>query len=746
MGRASTRRTCPHCGRDFKRTERLERHKRTHTKEKPYPCHCGSSFSRQDLLARHKRVAQHEVTPATGSEGLLQKVYGGIASEADSTLVGSGLEADSRYWVDFDAHFREFTSFLDSVGLPTELSPLFDCEGHSVEVEPGLQEADNEITASPRQVTVARPETPFSSWLPSAPSMTRIPNHYSSYHRTIDPETRPFKVTEEERSRLLSTLQDPSHLLDPAFCLPSRHALTRYITLFFEGFHSHMPFIHVPTFQIQEHSPELILGIAAIGAQYSFERKVSKQLFFAGKTVLMQQFRRSGKMYGCSTRFDLGYFTPATQNSDRDGNTKYVPSIDTIRTLIVLIGFATWEPKVSILKESLALAGLLSHSIKWFGLEDVNSPSLSNGKSDGVSLKRRWRAWIEQESSRRTRLVAFSFLHTHSIAYDVYPTLRSNEVDLRLPCSTKEWKARTAALWHAATKEIQKPQLYFREALALLLQNRNGSSPLDPIPTPLGNYVLLHGLLQRIHIVRDLNTPVMRNTAALPTEEVEKLERGLRAWTSGWQQAPESSLDPNNENGPIPFTSSSFLALAYVRIYLHLGPYRALETRDPARIANAIASSPSIERSDGIIAALLYATHMFSIPVRLGVERVARSQAFFWSVRHLLSNFECAILLNKWLAKLADTMSGSLLTESEDRIMSWVRRLVEEAYTVIDFDEDSLPVQHIVIRNPADLSLCVLKISAHFFKSNTQWPFINIIGSGLEMYCRTLVHDRQSMM
>lgn len=99
-----------------------------------------------------------------------------------------------------------------------------------------------------------------------------------------------------------------------------------------------------------------------------------------------------------------------------------------------------------------------------------------------------------------------------------------------------------------------------------------------------------------------------------------------------------------------------------MRIYLHLGPYRALETRDPARIANAIVSSPGIERSDGVIAALLYATHMLSIPVRLGVERVARSQAFFWSVRHSLSSLECAVLLSKWLAKLADTVGWVPLT------------------------------------------------------------------------------------
>ncbi|KAL2867862.1 C2H2-type zinc finger protein [Aspergillus lucknowensis] len=53
-------RTCVHCGRSFRRTEHLERHVRTHTKEKPYTCFCGAAFSRRDLLKRHMGIAGHE--------------------------------------------------------------------------------------------------------------------------------------------------------------------------------------------------------------------------------------------------------------------------------------------------------------------------------------------------------------------------------------------------------------------------------------------------------------------------------------------------------------------------------------------------------------------------------------------------------------------------------------------------------------------------------------------------------------
>jgi hypothetical protein len=69
---------------------------------------------------------------------------------------------------------------------------------------------------------------------------------------------------------------------------------------------------------------------------------------------------------------------------------------------------------------------------------------------------------------------------------------------------------------------------------------------------------------------------------------------------------------------------------------------------------------------------------------------------------------------------------------------------VEEAYTVVDFDQglDQEIPNMLDFKDPGNLCLAVLKIWAHFFKSNTQWPFINIIGVGLEKYREILIHKR----
>lgn len=129
-----------------------------------------------------------------------------------------------------------------------------------------------------------------------------------------------------------------------------------------------------------------------------------------------------------------------------------------------------------------------------------------------------------------------------------------------------------------------------------------------------------------------------------------------------WQRAPGSSLDPQNPDGPLPFTSAAFLALAYVRLHMELGPYRQLDSRDPLQIAAALSQVRSPERGPNLTTALLHATHAISLPVRMGVDYVSRSQTFFWSCQHSLCALDTAIFLWKWLAVVHDSVDAKPLT------------------------------------------------------------------------------------
>ncbi|KAH8205590.1 hypothetical protein TruAng_000296 [Truncatella angustata] len=625
---------CSYCGRAFKRSEHKERHERTHTKEKPFICHCSAAFTRRDLLTRHQRITSHtaqdnqihdsqDVELEQDDHPVVEADLAAAVSLSDMSMATWNRQVSNGHmpevppqvlnepfqqpilpqeyfdtgqgFVGYD-HFRDFANFLDGVGLPIEWSPYFqEPDPNEGLVDPQLRYSRaNTSTPNPRN---GRTGSPFSTWLPSAPHGSRIAEVISeSRPRGAETDPQPFRVTEDQHARLASYLDAFRDVVNDDFVLPSRHALTRYITSYFQGFHLHMPFIHQQTWRILDTPLELVLAIATMGAQYSFEHRNSERLFQASKAVLLQRLSHETAKFG-----------PMTSSFLNGG--PWEP-IDTVGAVIVLMGYATWERKANFVAEAFSLQSLLVQLLRDIGLLEGPEPT---SVFDMPLSQTAWLAWIRQESIRRTKLIAFTFLHTHSVAYNVYPVLRSNEIHLRLPCSTGEWRASNASLWQIARRELRKEQLNFQDALSLLLKH-DGNSPLDPVPTPLGNYCLLHGLLQRIHIVRDLSLPIRDPSASLPEEEVKNLERALRSWTSGWQQQPESSLDPNNENGPIPFTSSSLLALAYVRIYLDLGPYRQLETREPTRVAQALSRSPKVDRSNGVISALLYATHALSIP------------------------------------------------------------------------------------------------------------------------------------
>ncbi|KAI0131929.1 hypothetical protein BJ170DRAFT_679828 [Xylariales sp. AK1849] len=60
---------CDMCPTSFARSEHLQRHRRTHTREKPYQCeHCPTRFSRTDLLRRHG-IAQHGLGQDNAAQG-----------------------------------------------------------------------------------------------------------------------------------------------------------------------------------------------------------------------------------------------------------------------------------------------------------------------------------------------------------------------------------------------------------------------------------------------------------------------------------------------------------------------------------------------------------------------------------------------------------------------------------------------------------------------------------------------------
>ncbi|CAJ0544975.1 Ff.00g084850.m01.CDS01 [Fusarium sp. VM40] len=384
----------------------------------------------------------------------------------------------------------------------------------------------------------------------------------------------------------------------------------------------------VPTSFNQDNCiPDFILALAALGAQQRYERHVSLLLYRAAKATALRRLystRLNSQEGACMPELDW----PAT----------IVQSASTLLTLIV---FASWSANAEVVNEAFEL-----HSPLIFWLRQD-----SRVYKDEI-MSQDWCTWARAETRIRIKLMAFCFFNLHTIAYNHQPVLLWHEVNLKLPCTVREWHATESFQWLLARQEVTNEQRPFLESLEVLLRSDTGMSQIHPAPSPFGNYVLLHGLLQRIHLVRQLAI-----APTLQEEDVTELHKALSNWATIWQQTSESSLNPRDENGPIAFTSVALLGLAHVRLNLNIGPYRDLACRIPNQVAAALAKvpSPTLQHTNSAISALLYSIHALSLPVAIGIEYVVNSQAIFWCCQHSLGSLECAIFLSKWLYAMSAT-------------------------------------------------------------------------------------------
>lgn len=291
-----------------------------------------------------------------------------------------------------------------------------------------------------------------------------------------------------------------------------------------DQFHKHYPLVHVATLRVDGCPPEMALVIAAIGAQYRFEAKNGLRLYQASKAVAFELMKkREQKAYGsCQPEpsqltSTLNFIdshpsaSPVLAGVSDTESSSQSQRIDMIRTLIMLIAFASWDWKAELLRDAFGFQSTLARCVREDGLRELTP---SNDED--------WQSWIQTEAARRAKLIAFAYLNVQTLAYNIPPIILNNEVQLRLPCTTAEWEAHDAYAWENARKDRQRPDLHFQDAIHVLLDRSQSVTAQQVLLrlSPLANFILLQALIQRICLIRHLNIP---SDAALREADLEEM-------------------------------------------------------------------------------------------------------------------------------------------------------------------------------------------------------------------------------
>ncbi|OAX81678.1 hypothetical protein ACJ72_03982 [Emergomyces africanus] len=557
------------------------------------------------------------------------------------------------------------------------------------------------------------------------PSMQPEDQKYRIGH-TIRPRKSLCEVSLDDRRNILSRLAEFSSVIPAGFQLPSRLALSRYIAAYINRFHEHLPFLHISTMSISRCPVELILAMAAVGAQYCFEDEKAIELFYASKQLaIIRLGRRHAKLVAIQQHTDSqlvssaegtdGAVTPRLHQSQTTHNKRIslhsesqLPSlmapdqqdlIQSTQALLILMVLATWARHTEKLQEAFALQSMLSALVRDDGFRiQPATPDIS------------WDHWIEIETIKRTKFIVYCVFNLHCIVYNIPSLILNSELNFYLPCSAAEFKAPTRLEWLQA-RDKAGPERNFHVALNCLFSH--GGNEITECNSSLGNYILIHAIIQHIFSLRQFSRGKFDGNRDVAPEDMVATELALRNWQIGWN----------------PFNSTALLRLAYVRLNIDMGPGMALDTRDPVQIAKAFRASPRIKRTPKLVRAVLHCAQALSIPVKIGIRLFAQTQTFIWSIQHSFCSLECALLLSKWLETLSHPNPDPPATADEQRISSLVKMMLDE--TEFATSPNLPPGSPAAVKQ---MNAGVLRVWAKIFKGVQTWAIVDIIGNSLNVY------------
>ena len=584
---------------------------------------------------------------------------------------------------------------MEQTSLPVDQEPF------STPLNANFQAATLQIGVGSHNINHFGSRLPALADLNGAGRSSAVPGFESctsSQPSRIIADSQPWTITETHYDKLCIEVLTFSRIIPDGCTLPTRHTLTRYLEKYIRCVQEYLPFIHIPTLQIEQRPIELVLAMAVLGAQYSFDRIQSYEIYFIARAIVTEKERREQSQL--ATNFLVG-----SEDQQDDPSTNCVR----IQTYVLLTSFVSWADNI-LLHEALSMI------TKLVLLTDRLAATITD--TSPASLITGWRSWATGEETRRTIFAAYALCNLHCLVFGTSLPIDSTNFGLSLPTFAVEWRASDEAEWRAEHKLDVLP---FSRAVEMLYEQDDTSVEVAELSS-FANYILIHSVLQQIC------RQISQNSCG---ESLASLERALIRCKSIWESTNESTqdsdLDPLYAKGPLAMTGGALIDLAYVRLCCRASLVSRLVRDSSMKLLRD--THFKLGRTGRTHAAALACVHSLSVPARLGISFMTTTKTAAWSIEQSMCWAESAIFLHKWLMYMSEITGKQPLGPTEELILSIVEDIVKS--TVFSATMECAKDNSGRIRNMAST---VVKIFASIFQGVNVIDIENVIGNNLQHF------------
>ncbi|KAE8337099.1 hypothetical protein BDV24DRAFT_167641 [Aspergillus arachidicola] len=365
----------------------------------------------------------------------------------------------------------------------------------------------------------------------------------------------------------------------------SRPIVKRYLAKYKELALPTFPYLHLPSYDIDEATRNLVFGGLKACPQHVGKQPLRHLSQFLFLHLLMfgasydQQPDTALELY-----IESGRQLQAEIARQKLGTTnRRTVAIVQALLLRAAFGFGLCSGSVEFERSSMSHLCSAASLVNEMNLASTaGRPGREASEDDTSNIQ--WLCWVNDEERRRTIFTALGITSSAHFILDDAPSVDINAIDLYLPCHEALWEAQSAAEWHRRLPRFTHSKVPgFQEQLEKLFrseerptseqqtppqsayqQDSSVTASIEPCTSEFGCLVLVCALNQLASKDYSAEIEVQYALDKSQPSSRSKLLGALVVWQSLWESFPRGSIPPSQQKlltGCLPYLDHIHLLL-----------------------------------------------------------------------------------------------------------------------------------------------------------------------------------------